>query len=68
MGCLTLQAGHDVELLREGDGGDSTREAGSAGDYHCEDATPDFDPYADPYRGASRCRIVPVGARFPNTN
>jgi hypothetical protein len=26
------------------------------------------DPYADPYRGASTCRIVPVGARFPNTN
>jgi hypothetical protein len=26
------------------------------------------DPSADPYRGASRCRIVPVGARFPNTN
>ena len=29
---------------------------------------PGTDPYGDLYRGASRCRIVPVGAHFPNTN
>ena len=26
------------------------------------------DPYVDPYWSAPRCRIVPVSARFPNTN
>jgi hypothetical protein len=68
IGFLALLPGLDVGDHCGHDGGRAAREIRSTRHCHERDATRGFDPYADPYRGASRCRIVPVSAHFRNTN